>query len=127
MWPSRLFKDDAFSSSGVIVVDLMIAHGDVLVPILAHEFHHSFVNRLSSFVPSAGAEGKSLADLLYTMRNEGIADLIDKPYPFKPFMASFADYAERYNAEYARTPIVLGQSSTPYSVSSPTTRAKGRQ
>jgi hypothetical protein len=42
------------------------------------------------------------------MRNEGIADLIDKPYPLSyPSGSTMSRYAERYNEAYARTPSVI--------------------
>jgi hypothetical protein len=103
-----LFKDDAFASPHGIVVDLMNAHGGVLVPVLAHEFHHAFVYRLSPGAPADGMPG-SLADVLYVMRNEGIADQIDKAYPFKAWTPGLDDYAARYNAEYARAPRTIAR------------------
>lgn len=107
------FKDDGYSFPEGIVVDLLYARseaagGTPLVRNLAHEFHHSYVNRMarpasSGATPADGA----LRDALYALRNEGLADLIDKPYPFRAPVPGLAAYAVRYDAEYARTPATL--------------------
>ena len=91
-----LFKDDGYSLLQGIVVDLMNAHGSMLIPTLAHEFHHSYVNRLAKPLPpgSATAPDAGLRTALHDLRNEGLADLIDKPYPFtypNPAMAGYVD------------------------------------
>lgn len=106
-----LFRDDGFSLPDGIVVDLMNAHGGTLVPILGHEFHHSYLNRLNRPLPAGAgsAADAALRDALHDLRNEGIADLIDKPYPFSYPNPAMAGYVTRYNAEYARTPDVLRQ------------------
>ncbi len=53
------------------------------------------------------ARAASLRSELVAFRNEGIADLIDKPFPFSSPNPSRAAYAERYNAEYAHAPATL--------------------
>lgn len=103
-----LFKDDGFSLPQGIVIDLLYARTTPLLPILAHEFHHTFVNRLNKPVPAGpSAPDATVRDALYDLRNEGIADQIDKPYPFASRNPGMAQYVARYNAEYARTPATL--------------------
>lgn len=108
------FKDDGYSFPEGIVVDLLYARteaagGTPLVRNLAHEFHHSYVNRMArrtgNATPSPDAD---LRDALYNLRNEGLADLIDKTYPFHAPVPGLVAYAARYDTEYARTPTTLG-------------------
>lgn len=109
-----IFRDDAYSLPPGIVVDLLYSRvlsigGTSLATTLAHEFHHSYVNRMSRTPRGSGmssGEG-ALRDALYDLRNEGLADLIDKPYPFRSPDPGLAAYAVRYNAEYVRTPVVI--------------------
>ena len=105
-----LFKDDGYSLSQGVVIDLLYARGTSLVAILAHEFHHTFVNRLNKPVPPGpAAPDTTLRAALRDLRNEGIADQIDKTYPFRSPNPAMAQYVARYNAEYARTPATLHQ------------------
>ena len=50
-----------------------------------------------------------LRSAIQGMRNEGLADLIDKPYPLISTNPVRAAYVTRYNDEYARTPATLRQ------------------
>jgi hypothetical protein len=103
-----LFKDDGFSLPQGVVLDLLYASKTPLVPNLAHEFHHTYVNRLNRPAPPGpAAADAAIRDAVYHARNEGIADLIDKPYPFTNPIPAMAGYVARYNAEYARTPATL--------------------
>lgn len=95
-----LFRDDAFSQPAGIVVDLMNAHGSILVPILAHEFHHSFIYHISPGAPADLSHLLSLPERLYLLRMEGIADQIDKHYPFHGWSPETNAYASAYNAHY---------------------------
>lgn len=110
-----LFKDDGYSFPEGIVVDLLYARilargGTPLTTTLAHEFHHSYVNRMARPAPPGPRPPDAdLRDALYSLRNEGLADLIDKPYPFASPDSGLSAYSARYNAEYARTPAVLRQ------------------
>ncbi|HEY2824066.1 MAG TPA: DUF5700 domain-containing putative Zn-dependent protease, partial [Gemmatimonadales bacterium] len=79
------------------------------VTMLAHEFHHSYVARLARPLP-AGHDSfpdDALRATLQRLRDEGIADQIDKPHPFRSPNPGLADYARQYNAEYARTPDAI--------------------
>jgi len=101
-----VFRDDGYSLPDGIVIDLLNVRHVRLVENLAHEFHHSYVNRLARPLPpgSDTAYDAGFRTALYDLRNEGLADLIDKPHPFVSPNPGLAGYVARYNAEYALTP-----------------------
>jgi hypothetical protein len=105
-----IFRDDAYSlgPQGVIV-DLYHLIENPLTPLLAHEFHHSYLSALSTVRrPVGDTPDAALIGALFGLRNEGIADLVDKPYPLSfPGNVAMSAYAKRYNEAYARTPAVL--------------------
>ncbi len=105
-----LFRDDAYSLGprGVVIdLDHVYEEGG-LEGLLAHEFHHSYLSAMSSLRVPDGDSSAALYFALRNMRNEGIADLIDKPHPLSyPNSAIMSAYATRYNAAYARTPAVI--------------------
>ncbi len=105
-----VFRDDAYSLGprGVVIdLDHVYEEGG-LVELLAHEFHHSYLSAMSSLRDPDGDSSAALYFALRNMRNEGIADLIDKPYPLSyPKSAIMSAYAKRYNEAYARTPAVI--------------------
>jgi putative zinc-dependent peptidase DUF5700 len=106
-----IFRDDAYSlGPGQIVVDLehVSAEGR-LDGTLAHEFHHSYLAALNRVrYPITDDAAVPLLRALSSARNEGIADLIDKPYPLTPGRSPLmAASAQRYNEAYARTPQVV--------------------
>ena len=106
-----IFRDDAYSlGPGQIVVDLehVYAEGG-LDGLLAHEFHHSYLAALNRVrYPITDDAAVPLIRALASARNEGIADLIDKPHPLAPGRSPLmAAYAQRYNEAYARTPQVV--------------------
>jgi hypothetical protein len=100
-----IFRDDGYSLPGGIVIDLLNVRHVRLAENLGHEFHHSYVNRLARPLPpgSDTAYDAAFRTALYDLRNEGLADLIDKRHPFVSPNPGLASYAARYNAEYART------------------------
>jgi hypothetical protein len=103
-----LFRDDGFAQDNGVIVDLLFVHDNGLIPLLSHEFHHAYLGPLATFPrpPRTSPEG-TIVSVFYNMRNEGIADLIDKPYPLQAVGPSLQNYAARYNAAYARTSGVL--------------------
>ncbi len=107
-----LFGPEAYSvGPQAVVVDLdyvYVAGG--LTELLAHEFHHSYVAGLKhGRFPASDDPSTPLVQALANARNEGIADLIDKPYPVTyPRGSGMETYARRYNEAYVRTPQVLG-------------------
>jgi hypothetical protein len=106
-----LFRDDAYSLGPLgVIVDLEnVSEEGGLTSLLAHEFHHSYLSALRKVLrPTADQPAAFLVNALSNMRNEGIADLIDKPYPLSyPNSPGLSRYAQRYNEAYARTPAVL--------------------
>jgi hypothetical protein len=106
-----IFRDDAYSlgPTGVAVdLDHVCVEGGLTL-LLAHEFHHSYLSNLSTIArPSFDQPDAMIVNALMAARNEGIADLIDKPYPLAyPNSAIMSAYAKRYNDAYARTPAVI--------------------
>ena len=106
-----LFRDDGYSVPDGVVIDLLNVRHVLLARNLAHEFHHSYVNHLARGLPpgSDTAYDSGFRTALYDLRNEGLADLIDKPYPFVSPNPGLASYSARYDAEYARTPAVVSR------------------
>jgi hypothetical protein len=104
-----VFKYDAYASpTRGIVVDLVRAADGNLVRLLAHEFHHAYVDYVSAVRrPSTTAYDAPLFYTLYGLRNEGAADQIDKPYPMVAEGEAMVPYAKRYNEEYAMTRATL--------------------
>jgi hypothetical protein len=110
-----IFRNDGYSlgPSGV-VIDLLNAYESNLVLFLAHEFHHTYVARLSEAALGSAArpdnpDDRALRSSIQALRNEGIADLVDKPYPLAWPNPIRAAYVKRYNDEYAKTPATLRQ------------------
>lgn len=104
-----IFRDDAYSAGARgIVVDVLHIEDSDLTKLLAHEFHHSFIGYVStaSRAPQGTPEA-SLVNALYSLRNEGTADQIDKPYPLVRPGEVMAPYVKRYNDEYEKTPATL--------------------
>jgi hypothetical protein len=105
-----IFRDDAYSlgPDGVVIDLEHVYEKGGLTLLLAHEFHHSFLSALSTLRNPSGEPSAALYFALRNMRNEGIADLIDKPYPLTfPPGSTLEAYAKRYNEAYARTPSVI--------------------
>jgi hypothetical protein len=105
-----VFVDDAYSLGPAgVVIDIDHSYEDGgLTALLAHEFHHTYLSTLSTLREPAGDSAATLYYALHNMRNEGIADLIDKPYPLPSGnTANWSTYAKNYNQAYARTPAVI--------------------
>jgi len=104
-----VFGNDAYAQEQGIVVDLLHVLETPLIPMLAHEFHHAYLGRQNQALAEEDRHTADavLATTLLRMRNEGLADLIDKPYPLMSADPVRAEYAQRYNDEYARTPSTL--------------------
>jgi putative zinc-dependent peptidase DUF5700 len=106
-----LFSPDAYSvGPQALVIDLDQVYGARgLTELLAHEFHHSYLSRLTKVrFPVGDDPSAALVRALGSARNEGIADLIDKPHPLSVRRGSELEtYAKAYNEAYARTPQVI--------------------
>jgi hypothetical protein len=99
------FTADGYSiGDDGVVLDLAYASTTDLEGFLAHEFHHSYSGRVSRTRREFGNAWDVLHNPLTSLRNEGVADLIDKPYPFNGVSPS---YAKEYNEAYAQTPQTL--------------------
>ena len=104
------FTDDAYPvGTDAIVVDLEhVRVSTDLTLLLAHEFHHAFLAGLNALTYPSGPDASvTLVRALGTARTEGIADLIDKPYPVTRAGPNGEAYAKMYNESYARTPDVI--------------------
>jgi hypothetical protein len=104
-----LFRSDAYSQPAGIVMDLLNALDKGVNPMLGHELHHAYLRRLAPVARTTAAKDAdtTIAGALTQLRNEGLADLVDKPYPLTPRGEGSAAYTARYNEEYARTPSTL--------------------
>lgn len=102
-----VFTPDGYSRGPEgVLLDLPFASRMDIEDFLAHEFHHSLNAPISKLnrMPGSQAPEASLLNALVSLRNEGIADLIDKPYPVHH---PDSTYERSYNEYYARTPEVL--------------------
>ncbi|HUQ82885.1 MAG TPA: DUF5700 domain-containing putative Zn-dependent protease [Gemmatimonadaceae bacterium] len=110
-----VFRNDGYSLGPGVVVDLLNAYEADLVLFLAHEFHHTYLSRAeAAAVPRTTSDGQGSPDAglrgaIQALRNEGIADLIDKPHPLAWPNPIRASYVKRYNDEYDKTPATLRQ------------------
>jgi hypothetical protein len=104
-----IFAYDNYPVGGGVLMDVLYTKENGLVAILSHEFHHVYLSYVDKIVPPVGPvpEDVPLAIALISLRNEGIADQIDKPHPL-PLRGNALDgYIKRYNDIYARTPQIL--------------------
>lgn len=102
-----LFSPDARVNNGIIIYDILYAMNEGLenlVLTIAHEAHHhyalsakrfKFTDEQSSYDP--------IVSTLSLLRLEGIADLIDKPYPLVITNNDTANYLIKYNAQKAQS------------------------
>ena len=110
-----VFRDDGYSLGPGVIVDLIHAYESNLLLFLAHEFHHAYLIRAQEkTMPDRTGQPDTpdefpLRSAIQGMRNEGLADLIDKPYPLTSTNPVRAAYVTRYNDEYAKTPATLRQ------------------
>jgi hypothetical protein len=106
-----VFGYDGYSVDGGVLLDPLYVREQGLVGLLAHEFHHAFTATLDRTIrPQFGEQPPPDASLvmpLIHLRNEGIADLIDKTYPLPAQAGPLAWYSVRYNDFYARSPQIL--------------------
>jgi hypothetical protein len=102
-----LFANDGFSQSQAVVVDLLAVRDQGVTRFLSHEFELAYAAALASEATPSDPTDTELYYAIRDLRNEGIADLIDKPYPLREASPNLAAYASAYNAAYARTPAVL--------------------
>lgn len=110
-----IFRNDGYSLGPPgVVIDLLNAYESDLVLFLGHEFHHTYLARAQEAALGTAARDGNPADenlrgAIQALRNEGIADLVDKTYPLTWPNPVRAAYVKRYNDEYAKTPATLRQ------------------
>ena len=104
-----IFRNDAYSAGPRgIVVDLVHVEDSNLTDLLAHEFHHWYIGYVTKAARApADSPDAAMVNALFSLRNEGAADQIDKPYPLVRAGAAMAQYVARYNDEYQKTPATL--------------------
>jgi hypothetical protein len=105
-----IYINDGYAQQNGMILDLLSIHENGLTSLLAHEFHHIYATSLGENVvsrPNASPGESAMLGVFFSLRNEGIADLIDKPYPLVVRSAAREEYAQSYNAAYARTPAIL--------------------
>jgi len=100
-----MFASDGYAQSPGIVLDLYHVRETELTGFLSHELHHEFGGRLDR-TTAANTADQRLYQAIRQLKNEGIADMVDKPHPLvePPGMKWYADF---YNAAYDRTPATL--------------------
>jgi len=101
-----MFASDGYSQDPGIVLDLYHVRETGLADFLSHEFHHSFGSALDRTAYATNGADNRLYQQIRQLKNEGIADMIDKPHPLvePPGMQWYADL---YNAAYDKTPATL--------------------
>ena len=104
-----IFRNDAYSQEQGVIADLLNVLDKGLNPMLGHEFHHTYLSRAENraLARDRNTPDGELVQAFRQLRNEGLADLVDKPYPLAWTSEVRAAYVKRYNEEYARTPATL--------------------
>jgi hypothetical protein len=107
-----IFSDDGYSEEPGVLLDPLYVQDEGVVDLLAHEFHHSYTAMIDHTMKQSDFEGlKPPPDVrlflaVMHLRNEGIADQVDKTYPLPP-NPKMEWYPTGYNAAYAKTPAVI--------------------
>jgi len=100
-----IFAPDGYSQSPGIVLDLDYAHRSNLGNFLSHEFHHAYSSPFDRTTPGSSSDGR-FYQAIRQLKNEGIADMIDKPHPLIA-TAGEERYVAAYNSAYDKTPATL--------------------
>jgi hypothetical protein len=108
-----IFLDDGYAEDPGVLLDPLYVQDNGVVALLSHEFHHSYTGLVDHLVKRADIEAMATppADVrlflaVMFLRNEGIADQVDKTYPL-PANPKADWYAPVYNAAYAKTPAFI--------------------
>jgi hypothetical protein len=101
-----IFADDGYAQEPGIVLDLYHIRDDGLTNFLAHEFNHAFSRSFDRTRVPDGARDSRLFAAIRSLRNEGIADMVDKPFPLH-MSADMQWYVTSYTAAYNASPTKL--------------------
>jgi putative zinc-dependent peptidase DUF5700 len=101
-----IFAADGYSQEPGIVLDLDHVRETNLGDFLSHEFHHSYGSALDRTTYAVNSGDGRLYQAIKQLKNEGIADMIDKPHPLVT-PPSMKRYGDMYNAAYDKTPATL--------------------
>jgi hypothetical protein len=106
------FREDGYALFPGVIIDLLHLYESNAILSVAHELHHAYVIRAYQPPTSPNAEPArpdelALRAALQALRMEGLADLIDKPFPLTSPNPVRAEYVKRYNEEYAKTRTTL--------------------
>lgn len=101
-----IFASDGYSQQPGVVLDLYHIRENGLVSFLSHEFNHAYASSFDQVIVPSTSPDFRLFNALRSLRNEGIADMIDKPYPLR-VAAGMQWYADAYNKAYAASPTKL--------------------
>ena len=101
-----VFTSDGYAQAPGIVIDLQHARENGLTDFLSHELHHEFGSRLDRTIGGSTPDGR-LYGVIRQLKNEGIADMLDKAQHPLVTPPSMKVYADGYNAAYDRTPAAL--------------------
>lgn len=108
-----VFSDDGYSEEPGVLLDPLYVQDEGVVDLLAHEFHHSYTGMIDHTMKQTDFEALKtmppdtrLFMAVMHLRNEGIADQVDKTYPLPP-NPKMEWYPTGYNAAYAKTPAIV--------------------
>lgn len=102
-----VFQPEAIARQHGVVVDLLYARDVGVTSVLSHEIHHVLVERITTMRRAdAAAVDAPLVNALFQLRNEGLADMLDKRYPIDHELFG-TEYASEYDAAYRGTPQTM--------------------
>lgn len=102
-----IYTYDGYAQENGMILDAIYIRENGLTELMAHEFHHMYAGDLSRIARAnvAAADGPMIG-VFWSLRNEGIADMVDKPYPLTARGEAMASYAKSYNETYEKTPAI---------------------
>jgi hypothetical protein len=101
-----IFASDGYAQEPGVVLDLYHVRENGLGDFLSHEFHHWYASSLDRTTYGTGGGDARFYQAIRQLKNEGIADMIDKPHPLVT-PAGMKWYGDAYNAAYDKTPATL--------------------
>jgi len=102
-----MFASDGYAQAPGIVLDLYHVRENGLGDFLSHEFHHSFASRLDRTTTGQTAPDARFYQAIRQLKNEGIADMIDKAQHPLVTTPGMKWYGDAYNVAYDKTPATL--------------------